>query len=76
MGEPIRLELTGDEALVLFEFLARFDEDGTLAIQDQAEERALWNLHAVLQRQLVEILLPDYSDLLSDARSRLRDSVE
>ncbi len=38
MGEPVRLELTGDEALVLFEFLARFDEDATLTIQDQAVE--------------------------------------
>ena len=40
MGGPVHLELTGDEALVLFEFLARFEDGGTLAIQDQAEERA------------------------------------
>ena len=44
MGDPVRLELTGDEALVLFEFLFRFDDDGSLTIQDQAEERALWKL--------------------------------
>ena len=39
MGESVRLELTGEEALVLFEFLARFDDDSTLSVQDQAEER-------------------------------------
>ena len=76
MGEPVHLELTGDEALVLFEFLARFDDDDTLAIQDQAEERALWNLHCLLQKQLVEIFHPDYKALLAAARDRLRDPAE
>ena len=32
MGEPVHLELTGDEVLVLFEFLARFDNNGMLTI--------------------------------------------
>jgi hypothetical protein len=76
VGEPVRLELTGDEALVLFEFLARFDDNNMLAVQDQAEERALWNLHCVLQKQLVEIFHPDYKELLTAARDRLRDPVE
>lgn len=76
MGGPVRLELTGDEALVLFEFLARFDDDGTLAVQDQAEERALWNLHCLLQKQLVELFDPEYKALLAAARDRLRDPVE
>jgi hypothetical protein len=76
MGEPVRLELTGDEALVLFEFLARFDDDGTLAVQDQAEVRALWNLHCLLQKQLVEIFHPEYNALLAAARDRLRDPAE
>ena len=52
--EDIEIRLTGDEALVIFEFLARFDESQTLKIIDQAEERALWNLHALLEKKLVE----------------------
>ena len=44
MGEPVRLELTGDEALVLFDFRQRFDDEVTVVIRDQAEERALWSL--------------------------------
>jgi hypothetical protein len=76
MREPVRFELTGDEALVLFDFLQRFDDEGTLAIRDQAEERALWNLHCLLQKQLVEIFHPDYKALLAAARDRLRDPVE
>ena len=76
MGEPVRLELTGDEALVLFEFLARFDDHQTLSLQDQAEERALWNLHCLLEKQLVEIFDPKYKALVQAARGRLRDPVE
>ena len=42
----------------------------------QAEERALWNLHCLLQKQLVEIFHPDYKALLAAARDRLRDPTE
>ena len=73
MGEPVHLELTGDEALVLFDFLQRFDDEANLVIRDQAEERALWNLHCLLQKRLVEILHPAYKALLAAARDRLRD---
>jgi hypothetical protein len=70
------VELTGDEALLLFDFLQRFDDEGALAIEDQAEERALWNLHCLLQTRLVEIFHPDYKALLAAARDRLRDPAE
>jgi len=72
MGEPVRIELTGDEALVLFEFLARFEDRETLIVEDQAEERALWNLHCLLQKQLIEIFDPNYQALVDAARQRLR----
>ena len=76
MGQPVQLELTEDEALVLFEFLARFDDSEILSLVDQAEERALWNLHSLLQRQLVEIFDPNYETMVEAARARLRDSKE
>ena len=76
MGETVRLELTSDEALVLFAFLQRFDDEDALAIQDQAEERALWNLHCLLQKRLAAVFHPDYKALVAAARERLRDPVE
>lgn len=76
MGQPVQLELTEDEALVLFEFLARFDDSDTLSLVDQAEERMLWNLHCRLQKQLVEIFDPNYETMVEAARARLRDSME
>jgi hypothetical protein len=54
MGEPASVELTGDEALVHFEFAARFRDDEKLVIEDRAEERALWNLCCLLEKNLVE----------------------
>jgi hypothetical protein len=76
MGEPVTIELTGDEALVLFEFLSRFSDTDTLSLEDQAEARALWNLLCLLQKQLVEPFRPNYQELLRQARDRLRDPAE
>jgi len=76
MGEAVRLELTGDEALVLFELLQRFDDEGTLALYDQSEERALWNLHCLLQKQLEGIFQPNYKAMVAAARNRLRDRAD
>jgi hypothetical protein len=76
MNEPVPIELTGDEALVLFELLSRFSDTNTFAIEDQAEARALWNLLCLLQKRLVAPFRPDYREILSQARDRLRDPVE
>jgi hypothetical protein len=68
--------LTADEALVLDAFLQRFEQEETLTISDQAEERALWNLSCLLERELVAPFRADYANLLAAARERLRDPVE
>ncbi|RZU49198.1 hypothetical protein EV385_0936 [Krasilnikovia cinnamomea] len=77
MEEPgTILRLTSDEALVLFEWLNRTDKQtagfGSL-VQDQAEQRALWNLICLLERELVEPFSERYVDLVEQARERLRD---
>ena len=72
----VNLQLTPDEALVLFEFLSRFSDTGSPAVEDQAEQGALWNLTCLLEEQLVEPFRPDYRALLLAARDRLRDAVE
>ncbi len=68
----VAIYLTEDEALVLDAFLARRD----LAIQDQAEQRVIWDLEAVLERSLPIVNNADYERLLAAARDRLRKSVE
>nr|BFE57995.1 hypothetical protein GCM10020063_025210 [Dactylosporangium thailandense] len=74
--DDVRISLTQDEALVLFEWLGRIDEQtdrfGDL-VEDQAEQRALWNLTCLLERELVQLFSANYAELVEQARSRLRD---
>ena len=43
----VKLELTGDEALVLYEWLTRFNQRDDVEFADQAEERVLCDLEAM-----------------------------
>ena len=70
--QNVDLTLSQAEALVLFEFLARFGQDGSLRIEHPAEEQALFNVLAELERQLVEPLMSSYADLLETARAAVR----
>lgn len=72
--ETVSLNLTMDEALVLFEFLARAGDSDRLELVDQAEQVALWKLEAALEPVLVQILQPDYRDQVAAARARLQHS--
>lgn len=70
------LRLSRDEALVLFEWLYRNDvttNDFADLVEDQAEQRALWNLTCLLERELVEPFPPQYAELIEQARAGLRD---
>ena len=70
-----RIELSEDEALVLFDWLSRFNGGEHQDLFDaQAEQRALWNLEARLEKALVAPLASDYQRRLEEARVRLTDS--
>jgi hypothetical protein len=71
---PVVIALSVSEALVLFDLLSRFNDLKGLAFEDQAEQRVLWNLQSILERQLAEPFRPDYSELLKEARDAVRDS--
>ncbi|WP_414431067.1 hypothetical protein ACMG4M_07600 [Alcanivorax sp. IL3] len=71
--EEVKVELTKDEALVLFDLLSRFSSEDVLDIQDQAEERALWNLSCTLEEILSEPFSDNWAEIISAARERLRD---
>ena len=42
----IKIELSLNEALVLSEFVDRYTNTDQLTIEDQAEQRVLWNIVA------------------------------
>ncbi|HEX2874933.1 MAG TPA: hypothetical protein VHP33_26965 [Polyangiaceae bacterium] len=75
MTAPVddEVHLSRDVALVLFEMLARATPTGAVRPADSADQRALWDLEAELERLLPEPFLPNYSELLEAARGRLRD---
>ena len=72
--QNIQLELTRDEALVLFEWLARTDAAEVLPIEDAAERHVLWKLEGKLESLLDEPLAENYKSLLAEARRKVRDS--
>jgi len=66
------IDLSDDEALVLFEFLSDYgsnDDGRELRVQHAAERNALWALSAQLEKGLVAPLQANYSELLSAARA-------
>jgi hypothetical protein len=73
LNDDVTISLTSDEALVLFEFLRRFSDTESLTIEDQAEQRALWNLCCIFEKASVLPLEVTYSQALLAARERLCD---
>lgn len=67
----ITLTLEDDEALVLFDWLARADEPGVAGVAHPSDSHALNALECVLERTLTDPLRPDYEDKLAEARGSL-----
>ena len=73
MKDSVKLSLTENEAIVLFDFLSRFSSENKLKIEDQAEERVLWNLCCDLEKVLTQPFQKNYIEKLAEARNALRD---
>ena len=74
-NETITIELTKSEAWVLSEWLFRFnknDDDNPELFNDKAEQVALWNLEAALERLLALPPDQDYAGVLEEAYATLR----
>lgn len=74
MAEKVTIELTKDEALVLFDFLGRFNQNSNESVfEDQAEQKALWIIEGLLEKVLVEPFMPNYQDIIKQSRENIRD---
>ena len=71
LESEVVIRLTVPEAVVLDALLRRYSETDRLAIVDQAEQRALWNLQCLFEK----IGDPSWPSL-EEARAALRDEVE
>ena len=76
MIDKINLELTSNEALVLFDLLSRFSdsEKDEVVFEDQSERRVLWDMQCMLEAQLLEPFKEDYRKKLEKARDAIRDA--
>lgn len=71
-AKTVALELSQDEALVLFDLLGRINADDQLELfEHPAEEQALWNLETALEKKLEETFDLEYDVLVAAARERL-----
>lgn len=78
MTENLKIELTGDEALVLFEFLSReiVDKNGANlkeCVNGDAEIWALNDLLCALEKCVPEVFDADFQMALRKAQERLAD---
>jgi hypothetical protein len=74
MANKVTITLTKDEALVLFDFLARFNQaDHKSIFEDQAEQKTLLIIEGQLEKTLVEPFLPNYLDIIKQSRDNIRD---
>jgi hypothetical protein len=65
------LNLNEDEAVVLFEFFARFGDTEKLEFHHPAEYIALMKLGGQIDKTTSAMFDPNYVDLLKDARTRI-----
>ena len=70
------IEITEDEALVLFEFFARFDDTDVLSFEHAAEYLALLKVSAQIDRTSPAIFEENYVERLANARERIAEGFE
>ena len=70
------IKFSEDDALVLFEYLERFDDTDNLSFVHASEYLALQKLHGQLCKTTSAMLRKDYGELLALARSRIAEGFE
>jgi len=72
--DAIVLHVTRSEALVLFEWLASFNQDRASAVVGESEQKVLWSLEGQIESLLVEVLASNYAESLAEAKARVMGS--
>ena len=73
MSERISIQLSKQEALVLFDLLARNESVNEFKIDDKSERMVLDNICSLLESLLEEPLAENYEDLLNKARANVKN---
>ncbi len=75
MNNKISVKFTRDELLVLSDLIYRINSKKVLNnfFEDQSEQRVLWDLESMLEKNTSNILSWDYLKDLKKARENIRD---
>ena len=75
MDKKYSIEFTKEELIVLSDLLFKINDSKILDdfFEDQAEQRAMWNLEALLEKKNSTIFSLNYSNELMTAKNFLRD---
>lgn len=75
MQQGVNITFSKNHILVLSDLLYRINSQKSLddVYVDQAEQRALWDLESIIEKNCAEIISWDYLQALRDARNELRD---
>jgi len=65
------IEFSNNELLVLFDWLVDFNKRDYNFNNQAAEQRLLWDLEALLEKQIVEAFDDNYTELLDKARKKI-----
>lgn len=65
------IEFSNNELLVLFDWLVDFNKRDYNFNCQVAEQRLLWDLEALLEKQIVEAFDDNYTKLLDKARKKI-----
>jgi hypothetical protein len=76
MSTDLSLTISRDEALVLFELLSRVADTNGLELHHNSEFLALSKLSSQLEKSLAEPFMPNYTEVLDQARSRVASGYE
>jgi hypothetical protein len=71
MSENITITLSPDEALVLFEFFARFEDNDEFRLRHNAEFLAFSRISGQLDKALITPFQSAYPELLKAAQDRV-----
>lgn len=69
MNSDIQITLSQQEALLVFEALAKLDESAVLDTLSDEERSALWGVEAVCEKNLDDILNPAYEEIFEKAKA-------
>jgi len=74
MTEHVTLTFDRDEALILFDLLGALGDEPSVIIRDNADRLTLTRLGSALGNALAEPSLPEYGQILSEARERMNQA--